>query len=78
MHTHVCDFGAHKPVLFPIHSGKSGSFFGEIAIMVTNSRRTAMIRAVSFCDVAVLSFARFDKLMEMYPSDAEKVREKAS
>ena len=45
---------------------KSGSFFGEISLIL-QERRTASMRAATRCDLCSLDKAAFDELLELYP-----------
>ncbi len=51
---------------------QSGSFLGEIA-MLTGSRRTASIQAVTNTEVAKISKATFDELVEQHPGILDEV-----
>ncbi|CAM9581604.1 unnamed protein product, partial [Phaeothamnion confervicola] len=44
-----------------------GSFFGEIALTDERSTRTANVRAVSFCELQVLSATDFKTTLDTYP-----------
>merc|ERR1712072_718744 len=54
---------------------RRGAFFGEVAIMVKDVRRTAMVRASTFCDMAVLCHEDFESVMMHFPQDAHTIRE---
>eukprot|EP00002_Diphylleia_rotans_P000567 TRINITY_DN10293_c0_g1_i2.p1 TRINITY_DN10293_c0_g1~~TRINITY_DN10293_c0_g1_i2.p1 ORF type:complete len:711 (+),score=156.26 TRINITY_DN10293_c0_g1_i2:100-2232(+) len=55
---------------------KEGAYFGEIAIM-TNTTRTASVRAVELCELFILQKVDFDALLEQYPDVAATIREVA-
>ena len=44
-----------------------GNFFGEMALLEKNGKRSAGILATTFCDVQVLSKKDFDEIMEEWP-----------
>lgn len=51
----------------------AGSFFGEIALLY-NSRRTASVKTLTYCELFVLYKEDFDKVLENYPQFSEKVK----
>eukprot|EP01006_Ploeotia_vitrea_P052046 TRINITY_DN67634_c1_g1_i1.p1 TRINITY_DN67634_c1_g1~~TRINITY_DN67634_c1_g1_i1.p1 ORF type:complete len:596 (-),score=10.26 TRINITY_DN67634_c1_g1_i1:241-2028(-) len=56
---------------------RSGSFFGEVALL-KETRRTASVKTVKFCDLFMLAKEDFDYLMEKYPEDSSKIVEAAN
>ncbi len=53
-----------------------GDFFGEIALF-NNIRRTASVRAETYCDIYKLDKSGFDKVLQRFPHFAKKIEEKA-
>jgi CRP-like cAMP-binding protein len=53
-----------------------GAFFGEIAVLF-ESKRTASIRAKSYCDIFVLSKAALDKTLKTFPEQRALIKEVA-
>ncbi|MBF0423588.1 MAG: cyclic nucleotide-binding domain-containing protein [Magnetococcales bacterium] len=51
---------------------RSGSFFGEIALL-RQVERVATVRAMTFCDLYVLSRTEFTRVMESYPDFAAQL-----
>ena len=47
-----------------------GTFFGEIALLTEDARRTAVIRAVTYVDCNVLERAAFEEVCEEFPEEA--------
>eukprot|EP01063_Lacrimia_lanifica_P009165 TRINITY_DN1619_c0_g1_i2.p1 TRINITY_DN1619_c0_g1~~TRINITY_DN1619_c0_g1_i2.p1 ORF type:complete len:1517 (+),score=408.03 TRINITY_DN1619_c0_g1_i2:96-4646(+) len=56
-----------------VYELEQGDFFGEIALL-HNVRRTATVRAHTFCNVLVLEKSGFDEVCEYYPNLLEKIR----
>ena len=56
---------------------RAGSFFGEIALL-KEAPRNATVKAVTFCDLFVLSKADFSRVMEIYPDFKAEVRRTAN
>lgn len=54
----------------------AGDFFGEIAL-VTDTRRTATVRATDFCDLYRLDKEIFDRILAHYPDIAEQIEARA-
>lgn len=52
----------------------AGSFFGEIALLY-DSRRTASVKTLTYCELFVLYKEDFDKVLENYPKFSEKVKQ---
>jgi Cyclic nucleotide-binding domain len=52
----------------------AGSFFGEIALLY-DSRRTASVKTLTYCELFVLYKEDFDKVLENYPQFSAKVKE---
>ena len=52
---------------------RDGSFFGEVALLFNDSRRTATVVTSSYCDLFVLRKEDFDTIQESFP-DQSKVR----
>ncbi|MBF0109367.1 MAG: cyclic nucleotide-binding domain-containing protein [Magnetococcales bacterium] len=50
----------------------SGAFFGEIALL-RQVERVATVRAVSFCDLYVLSRTEFNRVIDRYPDFARQL-----
>eukprot|EP00746_Dinoflagellata_sp_MGD_P165517 gnl/MRDRNA2_/MRDRNA2_94836_c0_seq1.p1 gnl/MRDRNA2_/MRDRNA2_94836_c0~~gnl/MRDRNA2_/MRDRNA2_94836_c0_seq1.p1 ORF type:complete len:542 (-),score=82.60 gnl/MRDRNA2_/MRDRNA2_94836_c0_seq1:153-1778(-) len=48
---------------------RDGSVFGEIALLGVSSRRTATVRAASFCDCRVIQRAVFMRLLQSFPNE---------
>lgn len=46
-----------------------GSVFGEIALLGVSSKRTATVRASSFCDCRVIQRAPFIRLLQSFPAE---------
>lgn len=51
---------------------EAGKFFGEIALLSADARRTASIRAAELCEVYVLTKHDFDNVISRYP-DAKRI-----
>jgi CRP-like cAMP-binding protein len=51
---------------------EKGKFFGEIALLSADARRTASIRAAELCEVFVLTKEDFEKVTSRYP-DAKRI-----
>eukprot|EP00746_Dinoflagellata_sp_MGD_P141433 gnl/MRDRNA2_/MRDRNA2_74544_c0_seq2.p1 gnl/MRDRNA2_/MRDRNA2_74544_c0~~gnl/MRDRNA2_/MRDRNA2_74544_c0_seq2.p1 ORF type:complete len:429 (-),score=52.07 gnl/MRDRNA2_/MRDRNA2_74544_c0_seq2:867-2153(-) len=47
----------------------NGSVFGEIALLGVSMRRTATVRAASFCDCRVIHRAALTRLLRLFPAD---------
>jgi hypothetical protein len=56
---------------------KEGSFFGEIAL-ITSGKRTASVRASTFCDLFVLTKEDFDEVLADFPDVAHVIQEAAN
>ncbi|HAN74275.1 MAG TPA: cyclic nucleotide-binding protein [Planktothrix sp. UBA10369] len=52
----------------------AGSFFGEIAL-IYDSRRTASVKTLTYCELFVLYKEDFNKVLENYPQFSKKVKE---
>eukprot|EP00755_Sulcionema_specki_P020774 Sspe_Gene.72767::Locus_43569_Transcript_1_1_Confidence_1.000_Length_2771::g.72767::m.72767 len=57
---------------------KGGSFFGEIALLSKDCKRTASVRAVTNCVIFILPKGNFFKVMESYPQLKIAVHQEAS
>lgn len=55
---------------------RDGQFFGEIAL-VTSGKRTASVRAATFCDLFVLRKEDFDEMLADFPDQAHAILEAA-
>eukprot|EP00002_Diphylleia_rotans_P030169 TRINITY_DN6188_c0_g1_i2.p1 TRINITY_DN6188_c0_g1~~TRINITY_DN6188_c0_g1_i2.p1 ORF type:complete len:1264 (+),score=201.87 TRINITY_DN6188_c0_g1_i2:63-3854(+) len=55
---------------------KEDHYFGEIALLF-ECKRTASIRASSYCDLLVLSKKDFDRVLQFYPGYSDKMRQTA-
>ncbi len=53
----------------------AGSFFGEIALLIPDQRRTASVKTLSYCELYVLYKEEFDEVLDNYPRVCEKVKE---
>lgn len=53
---------------------RAGSFFGEVALL-KQVERIATVRAVTFCDLYVLSRTEFTRVMKSYPEFARQLDE---
>ncbi|MGL4498283.1 MAG: ion transporter [Planktothrix sp.] len=51
-----------------------GCFFGEIALLY-DSRRTASVKTLTYCELFVLYKEDFDKVLENYPKFSERVKQ---
>ncbi len=51
---------------------QAGKFFGEVALLSADARRTASIRAAELCEVYVLTKEDFDDVIGRYP-DAKRI-----
>jgi len=49
---------------------REGSFFGEIALLKKNSRRTATVRAFTYAQLNVLYKTDFETILQQFPEDA--------
>ncbi|MBF0145911.1 MAG: cyclic nucleotide-binding domain-containing protein [Magnetococcales bacterium] len=58
----------------PLVRLRSGAFFGEIALL-KQVERVATVRAVTFCDLYVLSRTEFSRVMASYPDFARQLDE---
>lgn len=54
---------------------RKGSFFGEIALVVPSARRTASVKALTYCDVFILGREKFLRILKTFPLFREQVRE---
>ena len=57
---------------------RSGSLFGEIALFLKSSRRTATCVSMTYCDLLSLSRNDIDELILNYKDDSEKLFKIAS
>lgn len=55
---------------------KDGDFFGEIAIF-ENIRRTASVKANTYCDLYVLTKEKYEEVARKYPSIANEIQKEA-
>ena len=53
-----------------------GEFFGEVALFLSQ-RRSATIRAKTYCDLYKLGRETFDRIVENYPAIAREIEQKA-
>jgi hypothetical protein len=53
-----------------------GSYFGEVALLYTE-RRTATVKALTYCHLFVLSKTDLDELLQLYPEFAEHMHQNA-
>eukprot|EP00854_Cymbomonas_tetramitiformis_P001132 gene1132-1690_t len=51
---------------------KTGDYVGEMALVVPDNRRTASVRAVTFCDIYSLSKMDIDDLLQYFPNQHER------
>eukprot|EP00756_Hemistasia_phaeocysticola_P042394 Hpha_TRINITY_DN16969_c2_g1::TRINITY_DN16969_c2_g1_i1::g.52006::m.52006/K04905/KCNH2; potassium voltage-gated channel Eag-related subfamily H member 2 len=51
-----------------------GGFFGEVALLV-ETKRTANIKALTFCDLFILRKYEFDVILDSFPSFADAIQE---
>ncbi|WRH66154.1 MAG: cyclic nucleotide-binding domain-containing protein [Planktothrix sp. GU0601_MAG3] len=51
-----------------------GSFFGEIALLY-DSRRTASVKTLTYCELFVLYKEDFDKVLKNYPKFSEEIKQ---
>ena len=56
----------------------SGGFVGEVCLLWEDTKRTASVRAVSFCDVLVLSKEDFDSVVQMFPDVQRRMKMEAT
>ena len=54
---------------------QKGSYFGEVAMLCPNSKRTATIRAGSNCDIYVLAIDAFRSVLLDFPEAAEAIED---
>lgn len=52
---------------------EEGSFFGEIALVTEASRRTASIRATTYCDLDILRKEDFMYILQKHPHEIENI-----
>src|SRR5690606_31124081 len=50
-----------------------GNFFGEIAL-IYNTKRTATVRAKTYCDLYVFTKESFDKIAKDFPEQVKSIR----
>ena len=50
---------------------RDGSFFGEVALLFNDSRRTATVVTSSYCDLFVLRKEDFDSIQESFPDQSK-------
>jgi hypothetical protein len=50
-----------------------GAFFGELSLLKAG-RRTATVKAITFCDLFVLSKEDFDEVLKFYPELASQMK----
>ena len=55
----------------------SGGFVGEVCLLWEDTKRTASVRAVTFCDVLVLSKEDFDSVVSQYPDVQRRMKMEA-
>jgi len=55
---------------------KEGDYFGELALLF-EEERTASVRAVTYCDLFILSKEHFQEILDRYPRFSELIREYA-
>jgi CRP/FNR family cyclic AMP-dependent transcriptional regulator len=55
------DEDGHEIILAYLHKGE---FIGEIGIFILNTERSALVRARTECELAEISYDRFDKLVK--------------
>ncbi len=55
------DEDGHEMILAYLHKGE---FIGEIGLFISESYRSAMVRARTECELAVISYDHFDKLVK--------------
>ncbi len=53
-----------------------GSFFGEIALLLSGPR-TASVRAMEYCDLYILDKVTFDRILERYPDFEVQIKDMA-
>ena len=58
-----------------VHQMRAGRYFGEIAMLAPNSKRTATVRAGKNSDLYVLSVDDFREVLTDFPDAAENVEE---
>ena len=58
-----------------VHQMRAGRYFGEISMLVPNSKRTATVRAGKNSDLYVLSVDDFREVLTDFPDAAENVEE---
>eukprot|EP00755_Sulcionema_specki_P028763 Sspe_Gene.90626::Locus_62151_Transcript_1_1_Confidence_1.000_Length_2060::g.90626::m.90626/K04950/CNGA3; cyclic nucleotide gated channel alpha 3 len=56
---------------------RDGSFFGEVALLFNDSRRTATVIASQFCDLFVLRKEDFDLIKESFPDQSRAIQRAA-
>ncbi|KAJ9464842.1 Cyclic nucleotide-gated cation channel [Diplonema papillatum] len=57
---------------------RDGSFFGEVALLFNDSRRTATVVTSSYCDLFVLTKEDFDTIQESFPDQSKAIMKAAS
>ena len=55
----------------------SGGFVGEVCLLWEDTKRTASVRAATFCDVLVLSKEDFDSVVSQYPEVQKRMKMEA-
>jgi voltage-gated potassium channel len=68
---HVQVIGANGQILVEL---SSGAYFGEIALLNPNEKRTASVRSLTYCDVLSLSREAFEDVLEKFPRAGEAIR----
>eukprot|EP00754_Rhynchopus_humris_P048359 Rhum_TRINITY_DN7710_c0_g1::Rhum_TRINITY_DN7710_c0_g1_i1::g.24363::m.24363/K04950/CNGA3; cyclic nucleotide gated channel alpha 3 len=56
---------------------RDGSFFGEVALLFNDSRRTATVVTSSYCDLFVLRKEDFDTIQESFPDQSKAIQKAA-
>eukprot|EP01061_Rhynchopus_euleeides_P014394 TRINITY_DN24964_c0_g1_i1.p1 TRINITY_DN24964_c0_g1~~TRINITY_DN24964_c0_g1_i1.p1 ORF type:complete len:500 (+),score=228.71 TRINITY_DN24964_c0_g1_i1:94-1593(+) len=56
---------------------RDGSFFGEVALLFNDSRRTATVVTSSYCDLFVLRKEDFDAIQESFPDQSKAIQKAA-
>lgn len=69
--------GGHVEVLVDgvaVNILSSGSFFGEYALLFPHEKRTATVRALTYCELFVLRKKDFDRVLAAFPEFEEHLR----
>ena len=53
-----------------------GKFFGEIALVSLNVRRTATIQAMTFCDLSMLTKNSLGLILDTFPTSAQNIKKR--